>query len=242
MFRQRRFYLSPDSDPGNPGAGSGASGQQQAGQQQGQQPDPQAAFQSLLDRNANDAQRVAWLLYQENHDHRGEARQLREQVQQLQNQVQQLQGQIPQDGSTVLNGEQAAAWTRYQEFGAPDDIAALQNNLNSLQRGQLLRDAAQAHGYRVSVLQTLASDSLTLELRPNADGSGQTAHVITGDNQATPLPEYAQANWSDFMPALQERPQTQTFPRQTPGTPPPAADPVQAELNRRYAPPKKESN
>ncbi len=223
-FMQRRFY-SPNSDAGTPPS---------AQQPPAQAPDPQAGFESLLSRNANDAQRVAWLLYQENHGYREETRQLREQMQQAQAQAQQLQGQLPADGSTVLNGDLASAWTRYQELGTPDEIAELRRSHAALQRGQLLGEAARAHGYKASVLSTLAGETLALELRPNADNSGQTAYVVTGENQATPLPEYAQAHWADFLPALADKPAGVTFPRQTAGGKQPDVDPIQAELKRRY--------
>ena len=215
-FMQRRFY-SPNSDAGTP----------PSTQTPAQAPVPQAGFESLLSRNANDAQRVAWLLYQENHGYRTETRQLREQMQQL-------QGQLPADGSTVLNGDLASAWTRYQELGTPDEIAELRRSHAALQRGQLLGEAARAHGYKASVLSTLAGETLALELRPNADNSGQTAYVVTGENQATPLPEYAQAHWADFLPALADKPAGVAFPRQTAGGKQPDVDPIQAELKRRY--------
>lgn len=228
MPNMQRRYLSPNSDPGNPGAGDPPAQQPPAQQPPAQQTaDPETGFQRLLERHSDDAQRVAWLLYQENHEHRREARQLRDQVQQL-------QAQVPGDGSTVLSSDQAQTWTRYQELGTPDEITTLRNNLTALQRGQLLRDVAETHGYKVSVLQTLAGNNLTLELRPDESGQGRTAFVITGENQATPLPEYAEAHWRDFLPALQERPQGTPFPRQTPGSPPANTNPVQAELARRY--------
>ncbi|MBK8989268.1 MAG: hypothetical protein IPM39_24925 [Chloroflexi bacterium] len=229
MRNMRRFYLSPHSDPGNPSANN-TPAQQPAQQAPAQQPDPQAAFQSLLDRNANDAQRVAWLLYNDNHAARSEARDLQTRVLEMQNQMVQLQQQVPTDGSVVLSGELVNAWTRYQALGTPEDIA-------TLQRSYVLRDAAEAHEYKVSVLQTLANN-LTLELRPNVEGGGQTAYVVTGENQATPLPEYVQKNWPDFLPALENKPQSLAFPKQTIGSPLPNGNAVQAELNRHYAIPK----
>lgn len=226
MRNMRRVYFSPNSNAGNSGAGNPPA-----------QPDPQTGFNNLLQRENNDAQRVAWLLYQDNHAARSEARDLQSRVLELQNQMVQIQQQVPTDGSVVLSGDQANAWTRYQELGTPDDIATLRSNLTTLERGQVLRNAAEAHGYKVSVLQTLVGN-LSLELRPNADGSGNTAHIITGENQATPLPDYVQQTWPDFLPALLDKPQSMAFPKQTVGGPLPATNAVQAELNRHYQIPK----
>lgn len=233
MLLANRMYRSPD------GADGGSSGQQPT-QQNTQQPDngqqpAQQSFQNLLERNSNDAQRVAWLLFQENYQHRQELRTAQGRVTELEQEMQQLNGRLPAEGNIVLDTDQATLWQQYQTLGTPEQ-------LGQTLRTDLLRQAADAHGYKASALQTLAGD-LRIELRQE-DRDGQTvpvAYVIQGENDAIPLDQYAQTHWTDFINSLAQQPQQGGgMMRQTPAGTPPQTNPVQTTLNKRYERPDKE--
>lgn len=154
-------------------------------------PDVLTGLQRLLERQSGDAGRVAELLYRENYDLRERARQ--------------LASQIPAQGAVVLDHAQAAHWQAYTALGEPsalqqalDARQQAEQRLASLEREATLRQIAEASGYRPSVLGRLA-EGLTLELRENQPV------VVTGEGaqaQVTPLAEYAQREWADFLPAL----------------------------------------
>ena len=183
------------------------------------QPDVLAGLQRLIERQHGDAGRVAELLYRENYELRERARSLSE--------------QLPAQGAVVLPPAQAAHWQAYTAMGEPDALtqrltAAEQASaeLVGLRRAESLRTVAEAAGYRPSVLNRLA-EGLTLELR-----DGQPV-VVTGDT-ATPLADYAQREWADFLPALTQQAQATgqgpAFVRQQPGTGA-AADPIAAFID-----------
>lgn len=135
-------------------------------------------------------------------------------------QIRDLQGQVPAEGAVVLTGDDVANWQAYRALGAPDEIRQQREQFDALQRRQLLGDAAQAAGYKASVLETLAG-SLALELRDvQVDGKPvRTPFVVPDDGDAVALTDYAQQHWSDFLPslALQETEgQGRPFPAQTP--------------------------
>lgn len=195
-------------------------------------PEPaRQAFDSLLQRERNDTNAVAWLLYQENHGYRQSNNDLR-------TQVAQLQTQLPAEGTQLLQPDQVSSWTRYQEFGAPDEIENQRKQLTNLQRSITLRDAAAAHGYKVSVLDTLVGrDGITITVR-EVEGKN-LAFVATGEGQTeTPLTEYAASHWVDFAPSLAKEPAVTKFIKQNTTGTTPNSNPVKAELDRRYSSPK----
>jgi hypothetical protein len=181
------------------------------------QPDITASLQRLIERQSGDAGRVAELLYRENYDLRERARQLSE--------------QIPAQGAVVLPPDQAAHWQAYQQLGEPDALtqrltAAEQaaQELAGLRRAEQLRTVADAAGYRPSVLGRLA-EGLALELR---DG---TPVVVTGDT-VTPLADYAQREWAEFLPALAVTPAGTSYVKQA-TTVGQGSDPVAAFTQQR---------
>jgi hypothetical protein len=182
---------------------------------------------------------TAALLFQENHQYR--------------ERIRQLEQQLPGEGAVVLSGDQAAAWQTYQGLGAPTDVQQrltaaeqAQNELAGLRRAEQIRGVAEAAGYKPGVLERLA-EGLTLELRED-QRDGQTArvpYVVSGESQqqqATPLADYAQQHWADFLPALRAEQQQQppqgggvTYPRQQGGGGQPATSkPVDAYFQRAY--------
>ncbi len=159
------------------------------------QPDVLAGLQRLIERQGGEAGRVAELLYRENHDLRERNRT--------------LSGQVPGQGALVLDATQVQQWTAYQQLGEP---AALTQRLTAAQqasaelagmrRAEHLRVVADAAGYQPRVLARLA-DGLTLELRDvAADGQTRRVPFVVTEAGATPLAEYAQRAWVDFLPAL----------------------------------------
>lgn len=225
-----RLY-SPHS---NPNGGSGGDGNQDD--------DPQVnqGYSNLLQRQNNDTSVVAWMLYNENHQHRQANSDLRTQVQQLQSQIQTLQGQLPGEGAVVLTGDHAQTWTQYQALGTPEELSGQRDNFSRLQRSITLRDAADLHGYKTSVLETLvARDGVTVEVRDGEGDNGRSAFVVTSEGEAdVALPAYVSQHWQDFAPSLssEQRSGTRFFRQSTSGGQSPASA-IQAELDRRYANP-----
>jgi hypothetical protein len=209
--------------------------QQQQPQPQGGGQDWQQALSNLIQRQGGEGA-AATLLFNENREHR--------------QRIRELEQRVPGEGAVVLSGDQAAAWQTYQGLGAPTDVQQrltaaeqAQQELAGLRRAEQIRGVAEAAGYKPGVLERLA-EGLTLELREE-QRDGQTArvpYVVTGENQAEPLAEYAQTHWADFLPALRAEQQqlpTQgggvTYPRQQGGGGQPVtSNPVGAYFQRAY--------
>jgi hypothetical protein len=181
-------------------------------------------IQGLLDRHQGNAMGVIATLLSENHGYRERNRQ--------------LQGQLPAQGAVVLTSEQATQWTAYQALGAPDALTTqlqgattAQAELARLQRERMVASAAEAAGYKASVLSQLpGADKLTFEVREaEVDGKKVKNVIVKDGDKETPLADHAKNQWADFLPALQaQQTQTQTppagttFPRQDAGGNPPA--------------------
>jgi len=173
-------------------------------------------IERLLERNGNDANAALLVLYRDNYDLREANRQLK--------------SQVPAEGATVLTGDDAAAWAAYTQLGKPADLQAAiaqrdqaQGDLAKLQRSAMIRTAAEAAGYKPTVLESLDAQTggaATYEVREvEQDGKrAKVAYVKVGESEAQPLDQYAQAQWADFLPALVTQPQA----TQPPGTPYPA--------------------
>jgi hypothetical protein len=182
-------------------------------------PDERPNIQGLLQRHNNDAMGVIATLLTENYGHR--------------DRIRQLQAQLPAQGAVVLTPEQAATWTAYQALGAPDALTTqlqgattAQAELAKLQRERMVASAAEAAGYKASVLSQLpGADKLTFEVREvEQDGKKVKSVVVKDGDKETPLADHAKTQWADFLPALQaQQTQTQTppagttFPRQDAG-------------------------
>ena len=160
-------------------------------------------FRNLLTRYNNDMSAMAAELYSQTARLRDDRRKLRERVSELEKQV-------PAEGTVVLNAEQAAEFKRYKELGTPNEVnskieeagKAEREELSQLKHRLAVGKAATAMGYRENVLERLLkSEQLQLELEE--DREGQTNVLIKrGDEKAVPLSEFAEQNWSDFLPSL----------------------------------------
>jgi hypothetical protein len=167
------------------------------------------AFQRRLDRTNNDGLLLARELYSENYRERESNRRLREQVTEL-------QGRVPAEGTHVLTGDDVARWQAYTQLGQPTELqqrieqgqTAIAER-DSLSRDKTIREAADATGYKPSVLTTLAEkDKLAVSVR-ESNGTREAVVTIEGQ-QPILLTAYAEQHWADFLPALQStQPQQQ---------------------------------
>jgi hypothetical protein len=137
----------------------------------------------------------------------GDNHRLRGQRSALKQQLAEAQGKVPVEGARVLSAEDATAYDAYVALGKPDEIkktievsAGATAELAKLKREKELTKAAEAAGYKSSVLMQLAGDSLDIQTKQGKDG--KPAAVVVVDGKETPLTDYAQAQWADFIPAL----------------------------------------
>jgi hypothetical protein len=126
---------------------------------------------------------------------------LREQRRLLKQEKAALEGKQTPEGARVLSADEARLWEAYTALGAPDalktSLDASQGavgELASLKREKVIRSAAEAAGFKPSVLTTLAGD---LDIQTK-DGKA----VVIADGKETPLADYAKTHWADFLPAL----------------------------------------
>lgn len=217
------------------GSGSGQGGQNNQGGEGGLEQRLLDALNGLASRHGG-MDGAGLVLLQEN-------KQYRDRIKALEDELAAVKGKVPGEGAVVLNGEQVGDWTKYQELGKPDDLATVRSNYTQLQREQLYSQAAGAHGYKAGVLAKLPGMSdLSLEIREiEQDGNKvKVAYAKSGEGQERPLPDYVKETWGDFLPALQQKPDGQgtgtPWPRQNAGGQGPTVDPIQATLDKRYAP------
>jgi hypothetical protein len=166
--------------------------------------DPTQAFQRRLDKYEGDAMKFATALYDENW--------------QLREKNRQLEGKAPSEGSVVLSKTDAERWESYKALGKPDELkqrldahATLETQLAEMKQKDVLREVADLHGYKLSVLldRDKAAGGLKVEIKDDAKGV-KTAFVKDGDKEA-PITEFAQQHWADYLPSLKV--ETATQPR-----------------------------
>ena len=140
---------------------------------------------------------------------------LRDQRRALKQQLADATGKVPADGTRVLTADEAKAYDAYLALGKPDALkqaidanGAASAELATLKRERTLAKAADAAGYKASVLTTLAGD-LDIQVRPVKDGKPLV--VVVKDGTETALADYAQAEWTDFLPALTATPGQQVY-------------------------------
>lgn len=133
--------------------------------------------------------------------------QLRSQRKQLRQQVTDLTAKQAPEDSLTLTADDAKLWAAYVALGKPDALKqAIDANgtataeLQSLKREKTLAKAADAAGFKASVLLTLAGD---LDIQTKPDKDGKPIAVVVKDSVETPLRDYATKEWADFLPALE---------------------------------------
>lgn len=120
-----------------------------------------------------------------------------------------LTAKQPAEGARVLTADEAQAYDAYLALGKPADLkTALEARttegaeLAQLKREKLLAKAADAAGYKASVLTQLAGD-LDIQVKQSKDGKPLAVVVTNGEETA--LADYAKAQWEDFLPALAQK-------------------------------------
>jgi hypothetical protein len=143
--------------------------------------------------------------------------QLREQRRTLRAEVTELKSKAPADGTRVLSADEAQAYDAYAALGlkptdlkkALDEGTTVKQELASVRRGETLRSAAEAHGYKPAALAKLPSlkdQDITFKDvdEKGADGKPVKAkRAFVGD---VSLPDYIQQNDAEFLPALTDAP------------------------------------
>lgn len=189
--------------------------------------DPGAGVQALIARHNNDLMRVIDHLYGENYGYREKNRALKDQVKEL-------EGKTPKDGAVILTKAEAELLESYKALGDVDTLKTalgerdqFKGELGALQKENVLRDVADAAGFKLPVLKTLAGD-LQFEIKEvEQDGKKvRTPFVKNGDGEKA-IADYAKEHWADFLPALQSQPAQPAggtpFPAQAAGSPAPAS-------------------
>lgn len=173
-------------------------------------PDERVRSEDIINRSASDKDTIARLGREldRNEDRRFK---LRDSRRALQQQITDLQSKLPADGTVVLNADQAKLWETYQGLGKPEDVSKAikerdeyQGELTTFRRNDVIKQAAEAHGYKPSALGKLPSlNGKQIEVR-EVEVEGQKAKrafVKDGDKE-TGLTEFIQERDAEFLPAL----------------------------------------
>lgn len=143
-----------------------------------------------------------------------------------------LKGKVPADGVRVLSNDEAAQWEAYTALGAPDALkqqldgaADAQTQLDALKRGELLRTAGEAAGYKPAVLAKLPSltgkDLIVKDVE--IDGKKTKQAFVADGGKEHALTAYITEHDPEFLPALAAeaaKPAGTQFVRQSAGNNP----------------------
>ena len=143
-----------------------------------------------------------------------------------------LKGKVPADGVRVLSNDEAAQWEAYTALGAPDALkqqldgaADAQTQLDALKRGELLRTAGEAAGYKPAVLAKLPSltgkDLIVKDVE--IDGKKTKQAFVADGGKEHALTAYITEHDPEFLPALTTeaaKPAGTQFVRQSAGSSP----------------------
>ena len=159
-------------------------------------------FENLLDRYDKDTAALSKQLYEENYD-------LRTKNKGLGDQVVALEAKLPTEDQEIVGKDDLTLLTEYKEVGSPEEIQTSLNELKelnerieSLSRKEKIASVSEAYSFNSKVLATLANGT---EIDVADDGVA----TISG----TPIDQYAEENWADFLPSLQASEGTR-FPKQ----------------------------
>jgi len=170
--------------------------------------------------------------------------QLREQRRSLRQEVTELKTKAAPEGARVLAADEAPLWDAYKALGKPADIktaldtkGAAEHELSVLKREKQIARAADAAGFKASVLTTLAGD-LDIQVRPVKDGAPLV--VVVANGEETALTDYAKDNWPDFLIALAAHGANQIAPdinagARSNGSTPAITDDERMAAKRRYS-------
>lgn len=130
----------------------------------------------------------------------------------LERDLQKARGRAAPEGSRVLTADEAKEYEAFTAMGASKDVKtrldkgdAAVVTLAGRERGDNLREVAEAAGYKLPVL-TRLSEGLTFEIGAEVEKDGKKSKPVTvkyDDGKKTaPLDQYAKENWSDFEGSL----------------------------------------
>ncbi len=174
--------------------------------------DVNQAFNNLLQRHNSDALQLSMQLYQENFT-------LREERRQLKDQLTEAGKKIPAVGTRILTEDEAKLFDAYKALGKPEELAGQKTELHKVKRTQQISLAAQAAGYKASVLERLVGE-IEIEIsKETADGKEIEVPYVTVDQKKVKLVDHAKTAWAEFLPALEvtetgSQTQQTTFVRQ----------------------------
>jgi hypothetical protein len=194
LIRILPYYA--DDDGGGSGGGSDDGGKVRASDlrsQLGTQVDEQTLMR-ILEKQSE--------LLSDNHRLRGQRTTLKQQLADA-------TGKVPAEGARVLTADEAKVYDAYTALGKPDALKqAIDANgqataeLLSLKREKTIAKAAEAAGFKASVLAQLAGD---LDIQTKAGKDNKPLAVVVKDDKETPLADYAAQEWADFLPALETK-------------------------------------
>lgn len=166
----------------------------------------------VLEQYGRDALRLAEKLA----DVQSDNYRLREERRGLKQQLTEAHGKVPAVDTKVLTKDESDQYAAYLALGKPDALKqAIDANgtataeLATLKREKQITKAAEAAGYKASVLTTLAGD-LDIQVEPVKDSAPLV--VVVKDGTKTALADYAKENWADFLPALEAKQGTALAP------------------------------
>ncbi|MBA2525665.1 MAG: hypothetical protein H0V18_07780 [Pyrinomonadaceae bacterium] len=163
--------------------------------------DPATAFQNALAKKNGDALQLASQLFDENFSLRGEKRALKAEAEELKT-------KIPAADAVVLTPAQASDYDEYKALGKADELkkrldnhATQEQEISELKQKDVLREVADLHDFKLSVLLDRDKAAGGLEISFKESKGDKVALVKDGDKD-TPLTEYAETHWADYMPSL----------------------------------------
>lgn len=183
-------FYEADDDHESGGDGGGKVRASELRAQLGATPD-EGALLRLLEKHAE--------VLNDNATLRGQRRTLRAEIATL-------QAKQPAEGTVILTADDAAVLETYRTLGAPDALkkqieesATSVAELAKLRKAETVRAAAEAAGFKPSVLTTLIGD-LDLQMKPGKEGKALA--IVVTDGKEVALVDYAKEHWGDFLPAL----------------------------------------
>lgn len=131
---------------------------------------------------------------------------LRDNLKESNARINELEALVPPDGSVILVGDDANDYGLYRDLGAPTEVsdrlersAVLEEEASRLKRRELLRDVAQAHNWKLSVLER---ETEGIEVKILGDGDARRFMIPRDGKAAQPIEEWMTENRGDYLPAL----------------------------------------
>jgi len=159
------------------------------------------ALQKALAKHQGDAMALAAFLFSDNYDLREKNRKLKEQV--------------PAEGSAVVSKPDSEKLEAYKALGKPEDIktrleahATMETENAELKRDGILRDVAEAAGFKVSVLKDrdkASGGKLEYLFKEEGEQKKRVPYVKTEQGEVS-VEKYATDTWGDYLPALKAEP------------------------------------